>query len=335
MDRFQSLPEEAWAALRRRSQPSWIDPMLATLTDNYFSQRGWIFERKLDGERCLVFRRGKQVSLRSRNRERITSQYPELSEAFSDQTTDDFVVDGEIVAFDRRRTSFPRLQHRMHVLRPSPSLLSRVPVHFYAFDLLYLDGHQTTDLGLRHRKALLRKALSFEEPLRFTTHRNTEGEAFYAEACSKGWEGVIAKRADARYESRRSKQWLKFKCSYQQEFVIGGYTDPKGSRKGLGALLIGYYRGDDLVYAGKVGTGFDREMLRRLTALLSADERATAPFGQGRGLPRKEVHWVRPKQVAQVAFSEWTDDGQLRHPRFLGLRADKKPKDVIRERPSA
>ncbi|MGH2811847.1 MAG: non-homologous end-joining DNA ligase, partial [Actinomycetota bacterium] len=269
----------------------------------------------------------------SRNKERVTSQYPELSEVFSAQSTDDFIVDGEIVAFDRGRTSFARLQHRMHVLRPSPSLLDRVPVHFYAFDLLYAAGHLVGRLPLRHRKAVLRRSLSFRDPLRFTSYRNTEGIAYYEEACRRGWEGVIAKRADAAYESRRSKRWLKFKCSFQQEFVIGGYTDPRGSRQSLGALLIGYHEGDELKYAGKVGTGFGREMLGRLRDLLSPVEREDAPFDKGRALPRKGVHWVEPRYVAEVAFSEWTDDGRLRHPRFLGLRHDKEARDVVRELP--
>jgi len=307
-------------------------PMLATLTDRRFSDPGWIFERKLDGERCLAFRHGSRTRLLSRNRLTADNQYPEVVEALSRQAADDFVVDGEVVAFEGNRISFARLQRRMHLRDPERARRTRVPVFYYVFDVLYVSGYDTTGLELRHRKAILRRLLAFVKPLRFTVYRNGEGEPYWREACGKGWEGVIAKRVDAPYEHRRSGNWLKFKCVNEQEFVIGGYTDPKGSRKGFGALLIGYYEGNDLVYAGKVGTGFDDELLTTLSRQLATLEKDRTPFAGG-GVPRKDVHWVLPRLVCQVGFTEWTPNGGLRHPRFQGLRRDKTPREVVRERP--
>jgi DNA ligase D-like protein (predicted ligase) len=206
-------------------------------------------------------------------------------------------------------------------------------VFFYAFDVLHAGRYDLTALQARHRKAVLRSLLRFEGPLRFTTHRTRDGEAFWRQACERGWEGVIAKRGDAPYRGGRSPDWLKFKCVNEQEFVIGGYTDPKGSRTEFGALLIGYYDDGELVYAGKVGTGFDDRLLADLGRRLRARERRASPFGRG-PVPRRDVHWVQPVLVGQIGFSEWTRDGQLRHPRFLGLREDKAARDVVRERPS-
>ena len=307
--------------------------MLATLTERRFSDPGWIFEPKFDGERCLAFRRGRRVQLLSRNRLSLNTHYPELADALQSQDSGDFVVDGEIVAFEQGRTSFARLQRRMQIRDPEQARRSGVAVFLYLFDVLHADGFDLTGLGLRHRKSVLRGLLSFGGPLRLTAHRNERGEAYWQEACRKGWEGVIAKRADAPYVHGRSGDWLKFKCVNEQEFVIGGFTDPKGSRRGFGALLVGHYEAGDLKYAGKVGTGFDDRMLESLSSQLRAIERPTAAFS-GRGLPRLGVHWVEPKLVGQVGFTEWTRDGQLRHPRFLGLREDKDPRDVVRERPA-
>jgi bifunctional non-homologous end joining protein LigD len=331
-DPLRGLPERARRRAVAAEQPSWVAPTLATLTDRRFSDPGWVFEPKLDGERCLVFRDGSQVRLRSRNRKRLDDRYPELVEALAAQDADRFVVDGEIVAFERGRSSFARLQRRMQLSDPDEARRTGVAVHLYLFDVLHAGGHDLTDLPLRQRKAVLRRLLSFRDPLRFTPHRNADGEAYWREACRKGWEGVIAKRAEAPYGDGRSGDWLKFKCANQQELVIGGFTDPKGSRRGLGALLLGYYRDDELVFAGKVGTGFGDEQLERLRRRLDALEQDRPPFSAGRP-PRGGVHWVRPELVAQIAFSEWTGDGQLRHPRFLGLRHDKRPREVVLEQP--
>ena len=296
--------------------------MKAVLTDERFSDPGWIYERKLDGIRCVAVRDGADVRLRSRNDLSLNGRYPELAQALLAQGCDRFAVDGEVVAFDGDQTSFGRLSQRHQ--RP-------VSVYLYLFDVLWLEGCDVRPLGLRSRKRLLRAALSFEGPLRLTPHRNGDGEAFYAQACEKGWEGLIAKRADSPYTSARSRDWLKFKCDRAQEMVIGGYTPPKGARKELGALLLGYYAGSELRYAGKVGTGFDRAMLRELARRLRPLRRDTPPFADAGAIRESGVTWVDPQLVAQVGFTEWTRHGRLRHPRFLGLRVDKPASEVVRE----
>ncbi|HEY3955220.1 MAG TPA: non-homologous end-joining DNA ligase [Streptosporangiaceae bacterium] len=313
--------------------PDWVEPQLATLTRDWFSDPAWIFERKLDGERCLAFGRGAEVHLLTRNKKSANAAYPELAGALARQQAGDFVVDGEVVSFDRGQTSFAHLQQRIHVAHPSAELCARVPVFYYLFDIMYAGGEDVRARPLRERKELLRRQFSFDDPLRFTAHRNTDGAEFIKQACHDGWEGLIAKRADAPYHAGRSKDWLKFKCQSGQEFVIGGYTDPQRSRVGFGALLLGYYdAGRRLVYAGKVGTGFTQQLLRDLHAELTGMQRADPPFAGGK-LPRSGVHWVEPRLVAEVGFSEWTQAGELRHPRFEGLRRDKPPTDVVREVP--
>ncbi|HYZ66709.1 MAG TPA: non-homologous end-joining DNA ligase [Mycobacterium sp.] len=310
--------------------PDWQPPTLATLTDEPFSDPDWIFERKLDGVRGLAFRDGDRVRMLSRNRLSLNGTYPEIVEALAGQDVSRFVMDGEIVAFQGRRTSFARLQGRLGITDPEEARASRIPVFYYVFDLLHLNGTNVTQLPLLQRKKLLRNNFQFDDPLRFTTHRVRDGEAAYRAACDRGDEGVIAKLAESPYEGGRSRNWLKFKCSRDQEFVVVGYTAPKGSRVGLGALLLGYYDKADLVYAGKVGTGFDDATLRSLHERLSRAEQTTPPITKG--LAREPgAHWVRPKLVAQVAFGEWTRDGKLRHPRYLGLRTDKRPDEVVRE----
>jgi len=329
---LSALPEDQRKLLRRRSHPDWVPPMLATLTEDYFSHPEWIYERKLDGVRLLAFRNGPKVRLLSRNRLEDNGAYPEIAEALEKQPHTDFVADGEVVAFEGRQTSFARLQGRMHFRDPRRSRASRIAIKFYAFDLLHLDGHDLTRLPLRARKSVLRRALRFEDPLRFLTHRVERGEAYLEEACGKGWEGVIAKRGSAPYTHGRSKDWLKFKCVADQELVIGGFTEPGGSRRGFGALLVGYYDDGAFVYAGKVGTGYNERTLADLRRRLDELERQDTPFDRGT-LPRKGVHWVEPRLVAQIGFTEWTGDGRLRHPRFQGLRRDKDPRRVVRDRP--
>jgi len=329
---LDGLPDDARRALKQEDPADSPRPMLATLTDRRFSDPGWIYERKLDGERCIARREGSEVRLLSRNGKDLGDTYPELAEALAGQDGGAFVVDGEIVAFEGKLTSFSRLQKRMQISDRKEARASGVKVYYYVFDLLHLNGYDTTDVGLRHRKALLRKALKFRDPVRYTAHRNEDGEKYHREACRKGWEGIIAKRADSRYVHTRSRDWLKFKCVNQQEFVIGGYTEPEGQRIGFGALLIGYYDDGDLIYAGKVGTGYDDETLERLSSRLTSVERKHPPFDEG-DLPQRDVHWVRPELVCEVGFTEWTADGKLRHPRFLGLRRDKDAEDVTRERP--
>jgi DNA ligase D-like protein (predicted ligase) len=311
-NRFAFLPAEARDLLIPSPQPDWEEPMLATLTERRFSDPAWIYERKLDGVRCLAFRAGGRVRLLTRNRLDAESLAGQAGA---------FVVDGEFVAFRGGQTSFQLLQRR-----------EGARLFYYVFDVLHADGFDTTRLELRHRKALLRRLLRYEGSLRFTSHRTRNGETYWREACGKGWEGVIAKRASSPYAHGRSPDWLKFKCVNEQELVIGGFTDPQGSRRFFGALLLGYYQDGELRYAGKVGTGFDDRLLADLYRRMKPLQRPTPPF-TAEHLPRKGVHWVEPKLVAQAGFSEWTRDGQLRHPRFLGLRQDKAAREVVRERP--
>jgi bifunctional non-homologous end joining protein LigD len=319
-DPFGSLPEDERARLELAPLPDRVDPMKAVLTDDRFSDPDWIFERKLDGIRCVAIKADRRVRLLSRNHLSLNARFPEIVEALESDPATDFVLDGEVVAFAGAQTSFERLQQRGE--RP-------VAVYFYVFDLLHLAGRDTTALSLRARKALLRRALAFHGHVRLTPHRNRDGEALFRDACRKRWEGLIAKRADSPYVHGRSRDWLKLKCSAEQELVIGGYTPPKGSRTDLGALLLGYYEGERMRYAGKVGTGFTRTTLRDLAARLEPLRRGSSPFADE--VRERGAIWVEPALVAQVGFSEWTRDGRLRHPRFLGLRDDKAAPEVVRE----
>jgi bifunctional non-homologous end joining protein LigD len=291
--------------------------MAATLTDERFDDPGWIFERKLDGIRCLASC-GDRVQLRSRNDLDLNSRFPSIADALAEQPP--CVLDGEVVAFSGSQTSFQRLGQRGKT------------VYFYVFDVLETQGRDVRDLPLLERKRLLRQIVRPSGPIRLTPYRRSSGVALYEEACRKGWEGIIAKRADSPYVGKRSRDWLKWKCDAEQELVIGGYTAPKGSRIELGALLVGHWEDGALRYAGKVGTGFTREILRDLSARLAPLRRSDSPFADSPRL--RSATWVEPRLVAQVGFTEWTRDGRLRHPRYLGLREDKDPSEVVRERPS-
>jgi DNA ligase D-like protein (predicted ligase) len=307
--------------------------MKAVLAKEAFSDPAWIFERKLDGVRALAFREGSDVRLLSRTGRTLNGGYPELVEALESDPCADFVADGEIVAFEGGVTSFSRLQGRMQLSDPAAARRSRIAVFLYVFDLLRVAGRDVTGLPLRERKQLLRSSLAFHGPVRFMPHRNADGERLYREACEMGLEGLIAKRADSRYVHGRSRDWLKLKCSHEQELVIGGFTAPRGSRTEFGALLVGYNEDGRLRYAGKVGTGFGLAELERLGKLMRDIEQDEPPFADVRPVPR-DARWTRPELVAQVAFTEWTRDGRLRHPRYLGLRDDKPAGEVVRERPA-
>jgi DNA ligase D-like protein (predicted ligase) len=333
-DPFAILDDEELALAPRRRQPRWCAPMLATLVHQPFSDPAWVYERKLDGERALAFGTPGGVRLRTRNDKSLNATYPELVLALRSRGPARFVADGEVVAFSGRVTSFERLQRRMQLRSAEQARRSPVAVQLHLFDLLHLDGRDLTRLPLRTRKALLRRAFSFRDPLRFSAHRGGSGERLLRAACRAGWEGLIAKEARSAYEHRRSRRWLKLKCAAGQELVILGWTEPKGSRAGLGALLVGYHERGRLRYAGKVGSGFDERTLRSLRRRLARLERASPPLDAAReGLPRGAgVRWARPVLVAQVAFTEWTRHGKLRHPRFEGLRSDKDARAVVRER---
>ena len=326
------LAKTAPGGLRYRAQPTWVPPMLATLTETLPSQGKWIYEPKLDGVRALIYVSGGAVRIYSRNRKPLNGAYPELVEALEPAVRGDAVLDGEIVAFDPDRgvTSFARLQQRMQLRDPIRARRSQVPIFLYLFDCLFYEGVDLTTLPLVDRKTVLRDVVWFDDPIRFTPHKTSGSAAMLRDACAQGAEGILAKRADSRYVSARSTDWLKLKCVRQQELVIGGYTAPQGSRERLGALLVGYYEGKSLRYAGKVGTGYDHRTLELLHRRLVPLHRDTSPFSEGPA-PAGEIQWVTPKLVAQIGFSEWTTAGLLRHPRFIGLRDDKAAREVRRE----
>jgi ATP-dependent DNA ligase len=284
--------------------------MAATLTQERFSGPEWIFERKLDGIRLLAFRHGREVRLLSRNKLPQNGAYPAVVEALADLPVREVILDGEATGVWGKQ--------------------GRVAYHI--FDILWLDGRDTTQLPLEERQALLAK-LPLKSPL--TRVPVLRDEKPWERACAEGWEGVIAKRRGSLYEHRRSPHWLKMKCEATQELVIGGFTDPQGGRVGLGALLVGYFSKDksEFVYAGKVGTGLDTKMLLDLRARLDKLETPAPPFTITKGLPKIRTHWVRPNIVVQVAFIEWTGHGKMRHPRLLGVRIDKAARDVVREQP--
>ena len=309
-----------------------IPLMLAVLTERRDFGDDWLLERKLDGERCVTRKVGSHVRLESRSGKDLTSTYPEVRAAVAAQPSRELLLDGEVVAFESDQTSFTRLQQRLGVSGPSPEQVAEYPVVYCVFDLLEVDGEDLTDRPLLERRARLTGTIRSSSALRYTDAWRDDSQRRFAEACRSGWEGLIAKRADAPYVAGRSKNWLKLKCVWEQEFVVGGYTDPGGSRADFGALLVGYYEGGSLRYAGKVGTGYTQTTLHDLGIRLRQLETAEPPFIDARPIPRG-VHWTRPELVAQIGFAEWTSDARLRQPRFLGLRDDKSPAEVVRERP--
>jgi bifunctional non-homologous end joining protein LigD len=289
--------------VRDAAFPEWMEPMAATLTQERFTGPDWLFERKLDGIRMLAFKRGTDVRLYSRNRLPQNAYYPAVAKAVASLPVHDVILDGEATGHFGRQGNF----------------------EYHVFDILWLNGRDLTTLPLDARRAVL-DTLTLPAPVgRVET---LDDATPWERACREGWEGVIAKRRDAPYEHRRSKQWLKMKCELTHDFVVGGFTDPQGTRVGLGALLVGYYEGDEFVFAGKVGTGFDTKLLEDLRARLDAAEIPVSPFTKAVGLPRIRAHWVRPEIVVHVAFIEWTVHGKLRHSRLLGLRPDKIAREV-------
>jgi ATP-dependent DNA ligase len=291
--------------------PEWLEPMAATLTQERFTGRDWIFERKLDGIRLLAYKNGNDVRLYSRNR--LPQNLPTVADAIARLPHRQLILDGEAIW--------------------APDLGG-----YHVFDILWIDGRLVTPLTLVERRELL-LSLPLKKPLRRVVA--LEDPKPWERACFEGWEGVIAKRRDSTYEHRRSPHWLKMKCEQQRDLVVGGFTDPQGTRVGLGALLVGYYAPGgassapaatrDFVYAGKIGTGFDTRLLLELRARLDAIEIPQPPFTKGTGLPRLRAHWTKPELVVQVAFIEWTDHGKLRHPRLIGVRTDKNAREVMRE----
>lgn len=330
-DALKFISEDLQKKVKNEKQPEWINPMLAKLHKEIFSDESWIYERKLDGERVLVFKYGKEVNLMSRNRKNRNNTYPEILEALKKQTLENFIIDGEVVAFQGKHTSFAELQKRMHLKNSVEIRNHKTEVLFYVFDIIHIENCNVSGLPQIERKQLLEKVIGFKDPIRYSQHRLKDGIAFYKEACAEEWEGLIAKKMDSSYTFGRSSNWLKLKCINRQELVIGGFTEPTGSRVGFGALLLGYYEDGKLQYAGKVGTGFTDELLKDLYSQMCDLEISKPVFENPKEVKSKNVHWIKPKLVAEMSFTEWTSGNKLRHPSFLGLRLDKDAKDVIKE----
>ena len=269
--------------------PEWLVPMAATLTQERFSGPDWIFERKFDGIRLLAYKKGDDVQLFSRNH--LPQDLPAIQHAIAHLPHGELILDGEITWGGGN-------------------------VRYHVFDIMWLDGRNVTTLPLEERRDLLAK-LPLEEPLDRVALIDEPSP--WERAQREGWEGVIAKRRGSIYEHRRSKEWLKMKCELSQNFLVGGFTDPQGKRVGLGALLVGYHKDDDFVFAGKIGTGFDTKLLLHLRERLDKLEIPKPPFTKAKGLPRLRAHWVKPEIVVHVGFIEWTTHGKLRHPRLLGV----------------
>ena len=326
-ERIQSL-----GASRGEPAPHDVSLMLATLAQSPPSGSEWSFEIKYDGVRVLAWRREEEVRLFGRSGEEITKRYPEITAAFGALPCAQFLLDGEIIAEDETgRPSFQRLQARMGLTKPRDieAALIRVPARAVMFDCLGLLGHDLRDLPLAGRQDLLARTVPRLGTVQRTDHVIGHGQAFLDACGSLGLEGIVAKRLASRYTGRRGADWIKVKCDRRQEFVIGGYTE--GARTGFGALHIGVYDGDGkLVYVTKVGTGFDGATIDRLMAMMEPLRRETSPF-EVRSPKGKGHTWVEPRLVCEVRFTEWTRDGGLRHPTFLGLRSDKRPEECRRE----
>ena len=322
-----------------------VEPMKAKLVENPPTTGDWIYELKFDGIRLLVVKREQKLSLLSRNQNELGTRFPEIVEAMKNLQARECVIDGEVVALDEvGRSSFQLLQALEMEGRKSP-------VYFYAFDLLQLDGRSLLDLPLEARKSVLEKLCAAVaaggdrgSPIRYSGAIGSNAERLLQEVKCRGLEGIIGKRRNSVYEpGRRRGAWIKLKCVNEQEFVIGGYTPPQGARKHFGAILVGYYENKKLIFAGKVGTGFTSKSLAILHKKFRAEERPECPFVD---LPSKQsgqwvqgitpsmmrkMHWINPVFVCEIKFAEWTRDGKLRAPVFLGLREDKKAGDVVRE----
>ncbi|HMJ50695.1 MAG TPA: non-homologous end-joining DNA ligase [Polyangiaceae bacterium] len=310
--------------------PAHTEIQLATLVDAVPVGDEWVHEIKLDGYRLIAELRSGGVKLKTRGDQDWTARFPRLVEALEGIDVETAIFDGEVVVLDEHGVSdFQLLQNALSAgARQSP--------HYFVFDLLYLDGHDLRQLPLVERKKRLRVVLGpstkSKSAIHYCDHVIGRGEVFYTQACELGLEGVVSKRGDRPHFAGRTREWVKTKCSRQQEFVIGGYTDPAGSRQNLGALLLGVHENGRLVYAGKVGTGFSQASLAQIHQRLEPLGRDDSPFDDVPRADQRGVHWVKPALVAEVRFTSFTQDGRLRHPTFRGLRDDKRPEEVIRER---
>lgn len=311
-------------------QPTRIDVQLATLTDDVPRGEGWLHEIKFDGYRIACVLKSGRARLHSRNGKDWTARFKRVAVAAEEHVSHDAILDGEVVALDEHGVSqFQMLQNAL--------TNAGVPLVYYVFDLLWIDGYDVRGCSQTERKRLLAELLppgGQEGVVRYSAHIAGGGEAVYENACRLRLEGVISKRAADTYRAGRGRSWLKVKCNQEQEFVIGGFTEPGGGRAGLGSLLLGYYDEGRLIHCGRVGTGFTDQTLRTLRSLLDAREIKASPFvNKVPAAGGERVRWVRPELVGQVEFLGWTGDGSLRHPSFRGLREDKDPADVVREKP--
>jgi len=317
--------------VRKAPMPEFVSPQLATLVETPPSGDEWFHELKFDGYRLLCYLNRGQVRFWTRNQKDWTAKFPTLGKAVKALKLGSAILDGEVVALDASgRASFQRLQQAIHK-NAGAGLV------FHIFDVIYLEGFNLTRCPLRERKRVLAELfekVDEKSPLRFSDHIEGSGAQFFKEACKHGIEGIVSKRAESPYESTRSRNWLKIKCLKRQEFVIAGYTL---SEKGIpfSSLVLGVYDKGKLIYAGRAGTGFSNQMRVDLKKMLDKLGRNTRPFEQIPNDPglRRAV-WAEPKLVGEVAFTEWTDEGIIRHPSFQGLRDDKKPTEVVRENPS-
>jgi len=324
-----ALDPAATKGARKANLPDTMDAQLALLVDDAPAGASWVHEIKFDGYRMLCRVADGRCRIQSRNGKDWTDAFPSIAEAIARLPVESAWIDGEIVVNDAQgRSSFQALQNVL-------SAEAGGKPFYYAFDLPYVNGYDLRDTPLVARKALLKKVVGEGSLVRYSDHVEGDGPAFLEQACRLGLEGIISKRADSAYQAVRGRNWQKVKCALEQEFVIGGYTDPQGARSGFGALLLGVHDGGDLRYCGKVGTGFDEALLGSLTAKLRKLATDAPPFvNPPTGAEGRRAHWVEPKLVGQVSFTEWTRDGTLRHPAFRGLREDKAARDVVREAPA-
>jgi bifunctional non-homologous end joining protein LigD len=316
---------------RPAPMPSKIHPALASIADKPFSDPDWIFEIKWDGVRTLANVSGNKVRLWARSGREISREYPELLNLADALNAKEAWVDGEIVSLDAEgRSDFQQLQARMGQQKPVGQLIEQVPVYYYVFDLLYLDGHDLRGLPLIERKKLLRAVLLDDPLVRYSDHVVEKGKELYELAARRGLEGILAKKSASVYPEKRSSAWLKIKLYQDLDAVVGGWTDPRGSREHFGALLAGLYDGEKLEFIGAVGSGFTGELQQRLWNALQQRKTAKSPFATAPDT-REESHWVKPELVARIKFGGWTDGRHLRQPTFLGLPEDRQAKDCTFE----
>ncbi len=326
------------AGVAKRPMPSSIQPMLASVVEKPFDDPDWLFEIKWDGYRAIAFIDGGSVRLVSRNQNDLTPHYPELRELGKFIKANSAILDGEVVVLDDQgRSSFSLMQQRTglraHGRQAAPR--SELPILYYAFDLLYLDGYDLRRVALEERKRALKEILTPGEIVRYSDDFPGQGVALFAAAKQKGLEGILAKRRNSTYEQRRSHEWQKIKITQTVDCVIGGFTDPEGTRQYFGSLVLGLYdKKKKLIHVGQAGTGFDQAALKEIHEILKPSETSKNPFtGE---VDAQNVHWVKPLRVAEVKFSEWTHETgeggmKLRAPVFMGLREDKNPKDCTFE----